>query len=122
MCSSDLKKDHIFLYWNNLTFANELMKAGVKVYRYHDGFIHEKVIISDDACCSVGSANLDYRSLSLNFETNTVLYSRRLTAQLTDQFMADLENSSQYSCEEFDECTPMMKIRMAVSRLMWMLA
>ena len=116
------KKDHIFLYWNNLTFANELMKAGVKVYRYHDGFIHEKVIITDDHCCSVGSANLDYRSMSLNFETNAVIYSERLTAQLADQFLEDLEKSSQYSCEEYDARTPMMKVRMAVSRLMWMLA
>ena len=116
------KKDHIFMYWNNLTFANELMKGGVKVYRYHDGFIHEKAIVSDDRCCSVGSANLDYRSLTLNFETNVVLYSERLTSQLADQFLEDLEKSSRYSCEEFDKRTRMMKVRMAVSRLVWMLA
>ncbi|MBE6514174.1 MAG: cardiolipin synthase [Thermoplasmata archaeon] len=116
------KKDHIFLYWNNLTFANELMKAGVKVYRYHDGFIHEKAIVIDGRCCSIGSANLDYRSLTLNFETNTVLYSRRLTEQVAGQFLEDLEKSSQYTCEEHDSRTVMMRIRMAVSRLMWMLA
>ncbi len=116
------KKDHIFLYWNNLTFANELMQAGVKVYRYHDGFIHEKAIVSDDRCCSIGSANLDYRSLSLNFETNAVIYSERITKQVADQILADIDRSSQYSCEEFEARTPMMRIRMAVSRLMWMLA
>jgi cardiolipin synthase len=116
------KKDHIFLYWNNLTFANDLMKAGVKVYRYHDGFIHEKVVISDDRCCSIGSANLDNRSLSLNFETNVMVYSERITAEAADRFLADLESSSQYSCEEFDKRTVMMKMRMAVSRLFWLLA
>ncbi len=116
------KKDHIFVYWNNLTFADELMRSGVKVYRYTDGFVHEKAIVSDSRCCSVGSANLDSRSLSLNFETNVVLYSERLTAQLADRFLEDLESSEQYSCEEFDRRTTMMRVRMAVSRLLCMLA
>ncbi len=117
-----MKKDHMFVYWNNLTFANELMKAGVRVYRYEDGFVHEKVVISDDRCCSVGSANLDNRSLSLNFETNAVIYSERLTGQLTEQFLEDLEKSREYSCQEFEERTLEAKIRMSVSRLLWMLA
>ncbi len=116
------KKDHIFVYWNSLTFANELMKAGVKVYRYEDGFIHEKVIVSDRHCCSVGSANLDNRSLSLNFETNAVIYSERLAEQLADRFLEDLESSSQYSCEEFDARPMSVRVRMAVSRLVWLLA
>ena len=115
------KKDHMFVYWNNLTFSNELMKAGVRVFRYHDGFIHEKVIITDDRCCSVGSANLDFRSLELNFETNTVLYSKKFTDQLTEQFMRDLENSSEYSCEEYDARTWSMKMYMGISRLLWRL-
>ena len=116
------KKDHIFVFWNNMTFANELMEAGVKVYRYHNGFIHEKVVISDGHCCSVGSANLDNRSLNQNFETNVVLYSESLTRQLTDQFLEDLEHSSRYSCEEYNERTTVMKMRMAVSRLLQMFA
>ncbi len=116
------KKDHMFVYWNNMTFANELMEAGVKVYRYLDGFVHEKVMISDDRCCSVGSANLDNRSLSQNFETNVVLYSERLTAQLTRQFLEDLDTSVRYTCEEYSRSTVGMKACMAVSRLLQMFA
>lgn len=116
------KKDHIFLYWNNLTCANELMKSGVRVYRYNDGFIHEKMILMDEDCCSVGSANLDHRSLTLNFETNVMMYSRRINRQACDQFLADLERSTEYSCAEFDARTTMMKVRMAISWQMKLLA
>lgn len=116
------KKDHIFLYWNNLTCANELMRSGVRIWRYNDGFVHEKMILVDDVYSSVGSANLDHRSTTLNFETNVMMYSERINDQLCEQFLADLERSTEYSCEEFDRRTTMMKIRMAVSWQMKLLA
>ena len=116
------KKDHIFLYWNNLTCADQLMRSGVRVWRYNDGFIHEKMMLIDDVCCSVGSANLDHRSLRLNFETNAMMYSPRVNAQAAEQFLADLERSTEYSCEEYDARSAMMKLRMAVSWQMKLLA
>ncbi len=116
------KKDHIFLYWNNLTCANQLMRSGVRVWRYNDGFIHEKMVLIDDVCCSVGSANLDHRSLTLNFETNAMMYSPRVNAQAAEQFLADLERSTEYSCEEYDGRSAMMRLRMAVSWQMKLLA
>lgn len=116
------KKDHMFLFWNNMSYANALMKAGVRVWRYNDGFVHEKLIAMDDWCCSVGSANFDIRSFTLNFETNVMIYSEEVTRQAVDQFLADLDRSTEYSCEEYDRRTTMMKIRMAISRHMILLA
>lgn len=116
------KPDHMFMFWNNQTFANELMKAGVRVFRYNDGFIHEKVIVMDGECLSVGSANLDNRSLTLNFETNVMIYDGELTSQAADRFLRDLEVSTEYSCEEFDRRTTEMRIRMAISRMFKLLA
>ncbi len=116
------KKDHIFLYWNNLTCARMLMESGVRVYRYNDGFVHEKMILMDDVCCSVGSANLDHRSLTINFETNVMLYSPRINEQAADQFLRDLERSTEYSIEQYESRTLMMRVRMAVSWQMKLLA
>lgn len=116
------KKDHIFLFWNNMTYANMLMEAGVRVWRYGDGFIHEKMIAVDDDFCSVGSANVDHRSLTLNFETNVIMYSKEINRQAVDQFLRDLEVSEEYTCEKFQASTIMMKIRMAVSRHLVLLA
>lgn len=116
------KSDHIFMFWNNETFANELMKAGVRVYRYNDGFIHEKVIIMDDECLSVGSANMDNRSLTLNFETNVMVYSKELTSQAAEQFMDDLDISTEYSCEAFMDVNREVRVRRAISRMFKLLA
>lgn len=52
--------------------AEELAKYGVKVYKYTKGFVHAKASVVDDRICSVGSVNLDYRSLYLHFECNTI--------------------------------------------------
>ena len=116
------KKDHMFLFWNNMTYSNELMKAGVRIWRYGDGFVHEKMVLVDDCFCSVGSANVDHRSVTLNFETNVMMYSREITDKAAEQFLKDLEVSEEYSCEKFEQSTMMMRIRMAVSRHLILLA
>lgn len=116
------KKDHIFLYWNNLTCADRLMRSGVRVWRYNDGFIHEKMMLIDDVCCSIGSANLDNRSMRLNFETNAMVYSGRINSEAAERFLADLERSTEYSCGDYERSTPMERVRMAVSWQMRLLA
>lgn len=116
------KKDHMFVFWNNYTFSDELVKLGVRVWRYRDGFVHEKMILMDDECCSVGSANLDHRSLSLNFETNVMLYSKEITSQAADQFLRDLEQSTEYTLDQAEGRPLMMRIRMAISRQLILLA
>lgn len=116
------KKDHMFVYWNNMTYSHELMKSGVRIWRYRNGFVHEKMILVDDMFCSVGSANLDHRSLTLNFETNVMMYSREITEQAARRFTEDLLDSAEYSMEQYDQRTFMMSVRMAVSRHLILLA
>ena len=116
------KKDHMFVYWNNITYSKLLMDHGVRVWRYRNGFVHEKMILMDDDICSVGSANLDHRSLALNFETNVMVYSDRITEQAAERFIADLEDSVEYTDEMYSQRTVMMKIRMAISKQLILLA
>ena len=56
------------------TYYPQLMEQGVKIYRYQPGFIHEKVFVSDGNAATVGTFNLDYRSLYLHFECGVFLY------------------------------------------------
>lgn len=95
------KPDHPFVYWTNLYYANQLMLAGVRVYHYKNGFVHSKAIVADSYYCSVGSANLDERSMKLNFETNSMIYSREVGRELSEEFMKDLEHSKEYTLTEF---------------------
>lgn len=115
------KKDHMFVYWNNLTYSDELVRMGVRVWRYNDGFIHEKLVLMDD-CCSVGSANVDRRAFSLNFETNVMMYSKEVSDQAANQFLRDLEVSTEYLPEHALNRPLMVRVRMAISRHLILLA
>lgn len=56
------------------SYYKVLMHAGVRIFEYTPGFVHSKVVVSDDVCAVVGAINLDYRSLYLNFECAALLY------------------------------------------------
>jgi cardiolipin synthase len=71
-------------------YFNEVLGAGVKVYQYTKGMMHAKVLLVDDDWASVGSANLDNRSMYLNFEVNCLLYSPAAVAELERAFRHDL--------------------------------
>jgi cardiolipin synthase A/B len=74
-------------YWG------EVLPAGVKVYQYTKGMMHSKVVMVDGIFASVGTANLDNRSLHLNFEVNALLYSQTAVAELEAAFERDLKDA-----------------------------
>jgi cardiolipin synthase len=66
--------------------GNNMMKRGARVYLYEGGFHHTKMMIVDDLFCTVGSANLDSRSLRCDYEVNTLILSREHTRLMADLF------------------------------------
>ncbi|SEF89925.1 cardiolipin synthase [Parabacteroides chinchillae] len=74
------------------SFIDEMVKAGVKVYFYKPGFLHSKLVISDDTIACIGSANMDFRSFEHNFEINAFIYQREFTLQMKKVFMHDMQN------------------------------
>ena len=73
--------------------VHKLMKHGVNVYIYEPGFHHTKIIMVDGRCCTVGSANLNSRSLRFDYEENAVIIDRCTTAQLSKMFDRDKTKS-----------------------------
>jgi cardiolipin synthase len=71
-------------YWS------EVMAAGVKVYQYTRGMLHSKYMLVDGEWASVGTANMDNRSLLLNYEVNCMMYDAAAVAELEDHFLEDL--------------------------------
>jgi cardiolipin synthase len=88
-----MEADHTAVHYASLYYLSELLDAGVNVYLYTHGFIHAKVWLADGQWASVGTANLDNRSLLLNFEVNCLLYEPEVVAELEAQFERDLEKS-----------------------------
>jgi cardiolipin synthase len=74
-------------YWD------QVLAAGVKVYQYTGGMMHSKVVLVDDDWASVGTANLDYRSLHLNFEVNCLIYAPQAVAELEKAMLRDLDQA-----------------------------
>jgi cardiolipin synthase len=87
------KPDHVIPYLAARYYYGDALEAGVKVYEYTPGMMHSKLLLVDGAWASVGSANLDNRSLHLNFEANCLFYSPPAVAELERQYKQDLEVS-----------------------------
>ncbi len=69
---------------------HKLMKKGAEVFYYDGGFHHSKVMMVDGLFCTVGTANLDARSLRFDYEVNAFIFDRQVTSQLQDIFYRDV--------------------------------
>jgi cardiolipin synthase A/B len=83
--------------WAANSYIADVVQAGVRVFLYEKGYLHAKTISIDSEICSIGSANIDIRSFSINYEINAVLYSEQLAKELEEDFERDLAD-----CREFD--------------------
>ena len=84
------KKDHLLVWLASFFYVPEATRLGVKVYRYRDGFLHQKVVVVDDQYASVGSANFDNRSFRLNFEATSIVADHAFNAQVAEMLERDL--------------------------------
>ena len=87
------KSDTRWIHWGTFSYLDELMEAGVKIYRYRKGFLHSKLLVCDDSLSSVGSTNMDFRSLEHNFEVNVFMYDRSSALTLKELFLSDLKDA-----------------------------
>ncbi|MFR1324716.1 MAG: phospholipase D-like domain-containing protein, partial [Ezakiella massiliensis] len=113
------KGDHPFIYWANLSYVGDLLKAGVKFYFYEKGFQHSKVMIIDDEILTVGTSNMDERSFHLNFEVNAFVYDKETALEFSNKFLADIEeNSSEITKEIYDKRSKLVRFKENFSRLL----
>ena len=91
--------------------VHKLMKKGAHIWVYEPGFHHTKIIMVDGCFCTVGSANLNSRSLSWDYEANAVIIDKATTAELEYLFDYDKNNKCFYLTEDkWDEIrTPWKK-------------
>lgn len=83
--------------------AHKLMKRGVDVWMYEPGFHHTKIIMVDGLFCTVGSANLNARSLRFDYEENAVIVDPCTTNELNDLFEREKKESFRLTEEKWDE-------------------
>lgn len=112
------KPDHMFVYWATYSYIGEMLRAGVKIYIYENGFIHAKTLIVDNKISSVGTANIDMRSFRLNFEVNAFIYSEEVAQQLSNAFLEDMDLSTNLTLDMYSKRSLWIKIKESFSRLL----
>lgn len=88
---------------------HKLMQKGAKIYYYRGGFHHTKIIMVDGRLCTVGSANLNSRSLRFDYEENLFILDNRLTQELTENFNEDKKDSYLLTPEVWKKLSPWKK-------------
>src|SRR5262249_42767764 len=88
-----LKPDHYLPFYASRYYFEDMLKVGAKVYQYAKGMMHSKMLLIDGQWGMVGSANLDNRSLHLNFEAACLLHSPELVAELETAYRHDLRDA-----------------------------
>jgi len=95
------KNDSPFLVTVGRSYYGQLLAAGVRIFEYSQGVNHAKIAVADDSWAMVGSANLDYRSMRLNFELNLLFHSPQQNAELSRIFERDFMLSQEMNAEKF---------------------
>lgn len=81
--------------------ANKLRKKGADIYVFNDGFHHSKIMMIDSLYCTVGSTNLNSRSLRYDYEINAFIFDTKTTDELIQIFEEDIEDSTLLTKEEY---------------------
>ncbi len=80
--------DKKLIFRMSRSFYQVLLNGGVKIYEYTPGFVHAKSFVSDDKVATIGTVNLDYRSLFLHFENNSLFYRAGIVEKIKEDFLA----------------------------------
>ena len=95
---SDIPLTPDAVYYN----VHKLMKRGANIWLYQPGFHHSKIMMVDGKFCTVGSTNLDARSLRFDYEVNALIVNQKITQELQDMFIRDTKKSVKLTPEEWN--------------------
>jgi len=111
------KSDSMLTYWSSLSYLDELLESGIKVYMYEKGFTHSKLIICDDIFASVGTANLDIRSFDQNLEVNALIYDEKIAITLKNMYLEDLSNCFEITADDFSKRSSVNRFKESLARV-----
>jgi cardiolipin synthase len=111
--------DKVYAYLLARTYYKQLLKYGVKIYEYTPGFVHAKLFVSDDIRASVGTINLDFRSLYLHFECSAYIYENDVVCDIENDYQETL-----LKCHEItlDDCRHYSGFKLAIGKILRLIA
>jgi cardiolipin synthase len=104
--------------WAANTYFLDMVDARAKVYLYKPAYLHAKTISIDSSVCSIGTANMDVRSFTTNYEMNAIIYDATATKELEAAFEEDLENCEPFDARAYRARPRMVRFRDSLARLL----
>ncbi len=95
--------DHKLTYLVAETYWGELLRHGVKIYKYTPGFLHAKSVMVDREVALIGSTNMDYRTFQLHYECGVLLYHMPVVEELLEDLDNIMGQSTRYTLEEWEK-------------------
>lgn len=95
--------DHLLPWLSSFAYYPLWRQAGVKIYRYQAGFMHQKVMLVDHDLAVIGSINMDFRSFTLNFETAAAIYDSNFARDVEHMLEMDFNRSKLEDLECFEK-------------------
>lgn len=111
------RADHRIVYAASSLFAFEAVRAGVRMFRFEPGFLHQKVVLIDNEISAIGSANLDNRSFRLNFEIMLLTVDRAFADQVEAMLSHDFDQSREITAEDSRDTHRLQQLGMRIARL-----
>jgi cardiolipin synthase len=100
-----------FVHWAAMRLLPDLLERGIRIFFQPPPFVHTKLIIIDHHYAQIGSANLDTRSLRLNFELMVEIYGRSVARDLLPHFESQLDGAREITIEEMANRPLALKLR-----------
>ncbi|MDF9413183.1 cardiolipin synthase [Brevibacillus laterosporus] len=112
------RSDNRLVQWASSSYIGELLGAGARCYLYEKGFLHAKTMMVDGSLATVGTANLDIRSLKLNFEVNAIIYDSQTSRKLEEIFLQDISHCTELTLEEYNNRPRLLRFQESIARLL----
>lgn len=112
------KPDKFTVYLSSFYFLDRLHPTKVRVYRYTKGFLHSKAVVIDDDAVMLGTANLDNRSLRINFEIMFLFPEPRIVHLIEAMFLEDLKHARRVPEDEYRRRPWWFRLAVRIMRLM----
>lgn len=111
------RTDSRLVDWTVRSYFDALLKAGVRIYQFPHGFLHSKILVSDDDVASVGTANIDLRSFEHNYEVNAMLYDKKIATTLKEDFIKDCVESLEVQSDTYFKRPVIRKLWEGLARI-----
>ena len=111
------KADHTLVFWATQFNIDQLLPYGIRIFSYKNGFIHSKTMVADGKTASIGTANLDVRSLEVNYEIQAFVDCTRTAEKMERIFLDDLEECEEETIAKRRKFPLYKKVQAGVGRL-----